>query len=557
MTFGHGTADRLSDERLLRILESMPNAFFSVDGDFRLLYVNTEGERLLRSTREEIVGRPFFEAFPDAVGTAFEVQCRQAMETDAPVVFEEYYAAVDTWYEVQAWPDQATLNISFSNISERRTAEIQQAVALSEAEQANARLSFLTRLSTQLAGIRSAAEVFDRVTHALVPALADWSTLVVPIGQELVRVAAIHRDPTLDGLAKRLVGSYSHRFDGPSPGVVVYRSGEPLRLTRLAQQIVADLDDSISSAAYGRTLLVLGDGPGLILPIASHGDVVAILTMVRTEGEGFDDDDVALMEQVAGRAAHALEQARQVQTQRETASALQAATLPKTLPTFPGLALGAGYRAATAGSQVGGDWYDAFALPTGSIALVVGDAAGHGLEAAAVMAQMRNALRAQMFASQSPAEALTSLSTLLAAHEPDAFATIICVVIDPVSGEVTWASAGPPGADRGQRRRNLGVPPGPAGAADRMGRHEFAEPHPGTPPDPQARRSADPVHRRPHRAAPGESRHWPDPSHDPGRADPRLRQRRRLRGDPPPTLLSASHEDDVCACWSPISSPSL
>ena len=442
MTFGHGTADRLSDERLLRVLESMPNAFFSVDGDFRILYVNTEGQRLLQSAREDIVGRPFFEAFPDAAGTAFEVQYRQAMETQEPVVFEEYYGAWDTWYEVQAWPDQATLNISFSNISERRNVEIQRAVALSEAEQANARLSFLTRLSTQLAGIRSAAEVFDRVTHALVPAVADWCTVVVPVGEQLDRVAALHRDPSLDGLAKRLVGAYSHRFDGPSPGVVAYRNGEPLRLNRLAQQIVADLDDSISSAAYGRTLLILGDGPGLILPIKSRGEVLAVLTMVRTEGEGFDDDDVALMEEVAGRVAHALEQARQVQTQRETASALQAATLPKTLPTFPGLALGAGYRAATEGSQVGGDWYDAFALPTGSIALVVGDAAGHGLEAAAVMAQMRNALRAQMFASQSPAEALTSLSSLLAAHEPDAFATIICVVIDPVTGQAIWASAG-------------------------------------------------------------------------------------------------------------------
>jgi serine phosphatase RsbU (regulator of sigma subunit) len=60
------------------------------------------------------------------------------------------------------------------------------------------------------------------------------------------------------------------------------------------------------------------------------------------------------------------------------------------------------------------------------------------------MAQMRNALRAQLFASMSPSESLGSLSSLLAIHEPDSFATIICVVVDPESGDVTWASAGHP-----------------------------------------------------------------------------------------------------------------
>lgn len=447
MTSGYTTAEALSSARGLRALETMPTAFFSLDGDFRVTYVNAEGERLLRSSRLEIVGRVVFEAFPGTVGTAFEAQYRHAMESDQPVAFEEYYAPLDSWFEVHAWPDRGTLNVSFANISERRSREIQRAVALTEAEKANARLSFLTQLSTQLAGIRNASEVYDRVTRAIVPAMADWSTIVVPVGEELVRVAAIHREPTLDGLAKRLVGAYPHRFDGPSPGVVVYRSGQPLRLARLAQQIVADLDGSSSSTAYGRTLLILGDGPGLILPIMSRGErgeVVGVLTLVRAEGEPFNDADIAVMEEVTARIAAALEQAKRVQTQRETASALQAAALPKALPTFAHLELAAGYRAATEGSQVGGDWYDAFALQSGRLALVVGDAAGHGLEAAAVMAQMRNALRAHMFASPSPCEALSSLSRLLAAHQPDAFATIICVVIDPVGGEVTWASAGHP-----------------------------------------------------------------------------------------------------------------
>jgi serine phosphatase RsbU (regulator of sigma subunit) len=267
---------------------------------------------------------------------------------------------------------------------------------------------------------------------------------VVPSGEELIRVAAAHRDPILDGLAKRLVGGYPHPFSGPSPGVVVYRSGEPLRLRQLAQQIVTDLDDSIASAAYGRTLRLLGDGPGLIMPIFFNGDVAAVLTMVRTGGEPFSDADIAAMTQVTATVADLLDDALHLETQRETASALQAAALPRTLPTSDRLALAAGYRAASEGIQVGGDWYDAFELQSGHIALVVGDAAGHGLQSAALMTQMRNALRAHLFDSFGPSESIAKLSSFIATQEPEAFATLICVEIDPTTGEGIWASAGHP-----------------------------------------------------------------------------------------------------------------
>jgi GAF domain-containing protein len=200
-------------------------------------------------------------------------------------------------------------------------------------------------------------------------------------------------------LARRLIGGYPHPFSGPSPGVVVYQNGEPLRLAELAEEIVTNLDDSVASAAYGRTLRLLGNGPGLIMPIFTDGNVVAVLTMVRVGGAPFSEADIATMTQVTAAVADSLDDAMHLETQRETAGALQAAALPRTLPSSDRLALAAGYRAASEGIQVGGDWYDAFELQSGHIALVVGDAAGHGLQAAALMTQMRNALRAHLFDS--------------------------------------------------------------------------------------------------------------------------------------------------------------
>ena len=430
--------------RLPRALETMPGAFFSLDRDLRVTYVNPEAEKALRTSREKLIGKHLLEAFPAANTNEFARQYDRVAETGRPAVFEEYYAPLKSWFEVHAWPDQDGLNISFSNINERRSAELKRTAALSQAEDANARLSFLTELSSQLSGLATRVEVFERLTRSVVPSMADWCTLNVPGRDELVRIAAAHRDSSLDSLAKRLVGSYPHAYSGPSPGIVVYRSGEPLRLSRLAQQIVDDLDDSIASAAYGRTLQLLGDGPGLIMPIRSRGEVVAVLTMVRAEGEPFSDAEVELMSEAAARVSIALDDAQHVESQRETANALHAAALPKALPVLAGLTLAAGYRAASEGLEVGGDWYDAFELQNGRVALVVGDTAGHGAQAAAVMAQMRNLLRAHLFSSLGPAESLNRLSRLIATQEPDAFATIICAEIDPATGEFIWATAGHP-----------------------------------------------------------------------------------------------------------------
>jgi PAS domain S-box-containing protein len=457
-------------DRLPRILETMPNAFFSLDADLTITYINAEGERLLRTSRNDVLGSNFLEAFPEASGSEFEHQYLRAIESGRSVVFEEYYAPIDGWFEVHAWPDRDGLHVYLSDVSARRNSERQQAVALDEARQAHARLSFLADISGRLHGAATRTELYDRLSAAVTSTVADWSTIVVPVGDELIRVAASHRDPSLNGLAKRLVGGYPHSFDGPSPGVVVYRSREPLRLAALAGHIVTDLDDSVASAAYGRTLQLLGDGPGLIMPILDKGEVLAVLTMARTRGEPFSDDDVALMTQVTETVPDLLDEVVHLENQRETASALQAAALPRTLPSSDRLGLAAGYRAASEGTQVGGDWYDAFELQSGRIALVVGDAAGHGLHAAALMTQMRNALRAHLFDSFGPSESIAKLSNFIATQEPEAFATIICVEIDAVTGEGIWASAGHPApillSASGTSRHLHGKPAPPIGSAD-------------------------------------------------------------------------------------------
>jgi chemotaxis family two-component system sensor kinase Cph1 len=123
------------------------------------------------------------------------------------------------------------------------------------------------------------------------------------------------------------------------------------------------------------------------------------------------------------------------------AEMLQRSLLPDRLPEIPGWVVSAHYEPAERGN-VGGDWYDAFTVGDGRLAVVLGDVAGHGLTAAGTMAQLRNVLRGHLFHTSSPVEALSRLNEFIEVLLPNSFATAFVACIDPISGHVTAASAG-------------------------------------------------------------------------------------------------------------------
>jgi two-component system, chemotaxis family, sensor kinase Cph1 len=123
------------------------------------------------------------------------------------------------------------------------------------------------------------------------------------------------------------------------------------------------------------------------------------------------------------------------------AETLQRSLLPASIPRLENWQLSAHYEPA-AGDNVGGDWYDAFKLRDGRLVVLLGDIAGHGITAAGTMAQLRNAMRAQLFAGATPAEALTQLNDFCVHLVPGAFATVIAARVDLGSGHVEAASAG-------------------------------------------------------------------------------------------------------------------
>ncbi|RKH38571.1 PAS domain S-box protein [Corallococcus sicarius] len=124
-------ARRAADARLIDVFERMSDASFSVDADWRFLYVNREGERVMGFTRESLVGQRLWDVFPDIVGSNFERSYRQAITAQQPVEFVEFYPPFQAFFEVRAFPVQDGLSVFFRDVTEQRRS--QQSLQESEA----------------------------------------------------------------------------------------------------------------------------------------------------------------------------------------------------------------------------------------------------------------------------------------------------------------------------------------------------------------------------------------------------------------------------------------
>ncbi|WP_433555068.1 SpoIIE family protein phosphatase [Pseudonocardia xinjiangensis] len=185
----------------------------------------------------------------------------------------------------------------------------------------------------------------------------------------------------------------------------------------------------------------------LVAPVLSGGAVVAALLLIACADRApYTEDDLALVRELATRASVAVENAVAFQQSREVSLALQNAMLTEP-PCFPGVEIEARYRPAAAQLHVGGDWYDAFALPSGDLAVGVGDVEGHDLPAAATMGQLRSMLRGLAHDSEAaPSVVLGKLDRVLSGLDVTRFTTLVYGRLTPTEGGAVfrWSNAGHP-----------------------------------------------------------------------------------------------------------------
>ncbi len=153
----------------------------------------------------------------------------------------------------------------------------------------------------------------------------------------------------------------------------------------------------------------------------------------------WEDAQVTAADDLRGHLVEAL--FRRGQREIRAAQAVQRALLPARLPALDGWRVDAHYQPAD-GGRVGGDWFDVLRLQDGRLAVAVGDVTGHGLAAVGAMGQLRNAVRAYMIDSASPARVLHRVAGLARWTLPGQMATLVLVVIDPATGRYEYSSAG-------------------------------------------------------------------------------------------------------------------
>ncbi len=176
------------------------------------------------------------------------------------------------------------------------------------------------------------------------------------------------------------------------------------------------------------------------VPLLTGDTLIGVLHVGSYSAAAFDENDVVLLEVVADKVAEAVE-AGIASSERRAAAVLQRSLLPSALPRHSHIEFASRYAPAERG-DVGGDWYDAFELPSGEVWVMTGDVTGHGLNPAIIMGRLRSAMRAYALLGMSPEDVLRGANRKLLHFEPGAMATVICGVLAPPFDEIRMCSAG-------------------------------------------------------------------------------------------------------------------
>ncbi|MFJ1703757.1 SpoIIE family protein phosphatase [Kitasatospora sp. NPDC088346] len=297
--------------------------------------------------------------------------------------------------------------------------------------------------------------------------------------------------------------------DGLALGLV---DGDVLRLVAVTQQPTAELratDDlsvtrlgdrlGLAEAARSRRPQFIGDEEELIaryprllpyveqmgiraaafLPLAAQARSIGALGLYYGDRRRFSTEDRNICIALGSAVAQSLQRAMLFDQEREFATTLQNTMLPRRLPTIDGGTVAARYRAGRTGREVGGDWYDVVPLPRRRVAVVVGDVEGHDSHAAAIMGQLRIALRAYAAEGHTPATVVARVSRFLADLDTERSATCIYVEADLETGSLRLVRAGhlEPLIRHSSGRASWPAVRGglPLGVATELGRDQYPE----------------------------------------------------------------------------------
>ncbi len=319
----------------------------------------------------------------------------------------------------------------------QRLVEVAQRAADSERLQRE-RLEFLAQINQVLVTSTSVRDVMAKVTKRAVPRLGDWCTIhvVATDGRGSPEVEVAHVDPAMVAYARELQDRFPYDPEAPTGVPAVIRTGVSEFYPEISDEVLSSMDVADEAAELVKQLDLRSV---ITVAMKKRGRVVGALQFVGAgRSRRYTTDDVALAETLAGRIASSIENLRLRDEQSDMANALQRSLLPTSLPEIPGIDTAVRYWPKGEATEVGGDFYDMFALEQDDrFAVVLGDVCGTGPAAAALTGLARHTIRDSAWHGDGHDAVLRSLNRAVRRSGHDTFLTCVYATIEPRGDNVT------------------------------------------------------------------------------------------------------------------------
>lgn len=337
-------------------------------------------------------------------------------------------------------------NITQSNerVSEEyRSTRFALDVARQEERRAGERIRFLAEVGQALSESLDLQAIFDRLSAILMPRFAECVAISLHedgdrLGMDFLRdqrgredqIREMRRELGIRGMvlpaATNALAEGSRRFHNDLASLAREQRdpGQREYLLRLVEE-----------HGFARAIAV---------PMRNRGRLVGALVALARGDRLYGDGDAHVFEEIARRAASAIDNARAFDQARHVAETLQTALLPARLPSVAGLQFDAVYEPSDDKARVGGDWYDALELPDGRVVVSIGDVTGRGVEAAVIMGKVRQAIGTLALSDSDPARILAAADFELRRLYPETIVTAFVGAFDLRRGTFTYSAAGHP-----------------------------------------------------------------------------------------------------------------
>lgn len=439
-------ADPVQAAAALDFTARLPMGCCALDLDGRLTFINPAGTDLVGAGAGSLLGNRPWEVLPWLHEPAFEDRYRAAVVSRQPTSFTTRRPP-DTWLLFQLYPDASGISVHITPADTHPPATTPQQPQPAEPIGATA-LYHLTHLAIALAEAVGVHDIVELAADQIVPAFGPKALALLTVKDDRLHITGYR------GYSPELMA----RFDAApltsdTPAVRAITTATPAFFPTFA-----DLKKAYQPAVHQDEM-----ASWAFLPLIVSGRPVGSLVLAYDQPRIFPPAERALLTSLAGLIAQALDRARLYDAKHALAHGLQTGLLPRTLPHIPGLEAAARYRPAGHGIDIGGDFYDLIPCTNDTAVVAIGDVQGHDPTAAALMGQVRTAVRAHATTGSTPGDILARTNRLLCDLDTGPFASCLIAHLDLPHHRVRMATAGhPPALLRHPHGRTdtLRLPPG-------------------------------------------------------------------------------------------------